>query len=207
MKHDRTRDQILTRLREAPAKVSDLASALGISRVAVHRHLESLQAEGLVQAETCGCQGPGRPALVFRAVKGESEYAGLCLLMLAQIRQNYGSAGVTQLIEAGISRLFDGLDLSALPLADRVKALVAFVRAQGYQAEFSEAPDAFYIRQHRCPALDVTRENPEFCASELCCYARVLNAEVEQQSRIAAGQESCTYRIPKNPDPASDSVA
>lgn len=197
MKHDRTRDQILTRLREAPAKISDLACALGISRVAVHRHLETLLAEGLVEAETCTCQGPGRPAQIFHAVTSEPEYARLCSVVLAQIRQSYGSAGVSQIVEAGLGRLLEGLDLSGLSLADRVKALASFLRAKGYQAELEETPEAFYLRQHRCPALDITRENPEFCAGELCCYTRVLNAEVVQQSRIAAGDESCTYRIPK----------
>ncbi|MGQ9692694.1 MAG: helix-turn-helix domain-containing protein, partial [Thermaceae bacterium] len=58
-----TRERILERLRVAPATLKELAQEMGLSRVAVHRHLSSLMARGLAvpQAGSAlpGLLGPG----------------------------------------------------------------------------------------------------------------------------------------------------
>ena len=61
---DDTRWAILTRLGEGPASASALARELPVTRQAIAKHLEVLQAAGLVEAEKAGRE------LVFRALGG-----------------------------------------------------------------------------------------------------------------------------------------
>jgi DNA-binding transcriptional ArsR family regulator len=51
---DKTRREVLTRLRESPASVAEIAAGMPVSRPAVSQHLKVLRDSGLVAYETVG---------------------------------------------------------------------------------------------------------------------------------------------------------
>jgi predicted ArsR family transcriptional regulator len=56
-----SRGRIVEELRRTPRSAAQLAEAMGLSEVAVRRHLAMLERDGLVDAETVRREGPGRP--------------------------------------------------------------------------------------------------------------------------------------------------
>ena len=51
---DKTRREVLARLRESPASVAEIAAGMPVSRPAVSQHLKVLRNSGLVAYETVG---------------------------------------------------------------------------------------------------------------------------------------------------------
>lgn len=70
-----TKERVLDLLRLKPRTAKEVAEVLGVSRVAVRKHLQDLEARGLVCSEVRKCPGRGRPYRVYRASDRESPYA------------------------------------------------------------------------------------------------------------------------------------
>lgn len=60
-----SRGRIVEALRLTPHSVGELAEHIGVSEVAVRRHLSVLERDGLVTAETVRREGPGRPCAKY----------------------------------------------------------------------------------------------------------------------------------------------
>ena len=60
-----SRGRIVEALRRTPHSVGALAELIGVSEVAVRRHLSVLERDGLVTAETVRRSGPGRPCAMY----------------------------------------------------------------------------------------------------------------------------------------------
>lgn len=60
-----SRGRIVEALRRTPHSVGELADLIGVSEVAVRRHLSVLERDGLVAAETVRREGPGRPCAKY----------------------------------------------------------------------------------------------------------------------------------------------
>lgn len=60
-----SRGRIVEALRRTPHSVGELAELIGVSEVAVRRHLSVLERDGLVAAETVRRTGPGRPCAKY----------------------------------------------------------------------------------------------------------------------------------------------
>jgi predicted ArsR family transcriptional regulator len=192
-----TRERILERLRAAPATSKELAQELGLSRVAVHRHLSELMARGFVRAEVKRCPGKGRPYRVYRAQDPEAPYARLCLDVLDHLEALFGPEGVAQVLKRRNEELKRELapGLSGLPLREKAERLARRLKEEGYEAEVVEEGGELFLVQHRCPKLALAARYGVFCELELSLYRELLGLEVERQSRIAQGDEACRYRL------------
>ncbi|HUH06261.1 MAG TPA: ArsR family transcriptional regulator, partial [Egibacteraceae bacterium] len=60
-----TRADIADLLRSSPRSVAELAVALELSEAAIRRHLQVLERNGLVTAQTVRRDGPGRPSAYY----------------------------------------------------------------------------------------------------------------------------------------------
>lgn len=192
-----TKLKILERLRTQEASVTDLADEMGISRVAVHKHLEDLTREGLVRARVEKCEGRGRPKQVFAAVDEQAGYARLCDEVLSHIQELFGAGAVLQVLSRRNERLAETLAprLAGLSLEDKLCVLAGYLTEQGYQAHCYEENGHWYLEQGRCPKLALSSGHVELCQAELQLYERLLGVPVVREERIAAGGECCRYRI------------
>jgi predicted ArsR family transcriptional regulator len=190
-----TKEKVLELLRAQPLTAKEVAETLGLSRAAIGKHLQDLEARGLVRSEVKRCPSRGRPYRLYRAQDGESPYALLCGDVLKGMEAALGREGVVAfLLERNRSRLAP-LRLEALPLREKLRRLAQHLREEGYEAEVVEEEGRLYLCQRRCPKLALSREHEALCQSELLAYQEVLGLPLLREERIAEGGSCCRYRV------------
>ncbi|WP_026074374.1 helix-turn-helix transcriptional regulator [Brevibacillus massiliensis] len=197
-----TRDQILHMLKtKGSLPVSDMAAELGITEMAVRRHLNTLERDNLIKS-TLVRQAMGRPTSVYSLSLQADElfprnYHDLTLDFLHDIRETEG----VEKIEALFRRREDRLEQKYRQevtgdLESRVTALAELQNQRGYMVEWEQVDDeTYYMKEFNCPIAQVAREYLQACSCELSLFQRVLEADVEQTSCMAKGGENCVYRI------------
>ncbi|GGM91739.1 transcriptional regulator [Thermus composti] len=190
-----TKERVLDLLRARPRTAKEVAEALGISRVAVQKHLQDLEAKGLVASEVRRCPGRGRPYRLWRALDPEAPYAALCGDVLRSLERAFGREGVVRVLLERNRALFAPLGLEGLPLREKLERLAAFLRQRGYEAEVVEEEGVLYLCQHRCPKLALSQEHEALCQSELLAYEELLGLPLVREERLAEGGSCCRYRI------------
>jgi predicted ArsR family transcriptional regulator len=208
-----TRAQVVELLRGQPATAAELAEQLGISAVAVRRHLQVLERDGLVDAETVRRDGPGRPsaryALTARARQlFPDRSAELANELLDFLEDEHGRAGLSAFLrwrQARHGERYAAHLAGADDAASRAELLAGLLSADGFAAQVNavEAPDGatvLELRQTHCAIADVAEEHPEVCAYEAALFKQVLGASVSRKSTIAGGSSACVCHItPQNP--------
>lgn len=190
-----TKERVLDLLRLHPRTAKEVAEALGVSRAAAQRHLQDLEARGLVRSEVRRCPGRGRPHRVYRAQDQGAPYAALCGDVLRGLERALGREAVVALLLERNRALFAPLRLEALPLKERLLRLARFLKEQGYEAEVVEEEGRLYLCQRRCPKLALSREHAALCESELLAYQELLGLPLVREERLAEGGSCCRYRI------------
>lgn len=192
-----TKLKILEHLRQSPATAAELSELMGISKVAVHRHLEDLSREGLVKGREEKCAGRGRPRQVFTAVDKQTPYVKLCGDLLEHINDLFGRGAVLQVLSLRNAKLLAqvGPLLEGLPLEQKLCRLAEYLTEQGYQATCYQQDGRWYLEQHRCPKLALSTEHYDLCQTEQEFYQQLLGLPVAREERIAAGGRCCRYRI------------
>ncbi|WP_018467941.1 helix-turn-helix transcriptional regulator [Calidithermus timidus] len=192
-----TKLRILEHLRQSPATVAELSERMGISKVAVHRHLEDLSREGLVRGREEKCAGRGRPRQVFSAVDEQTPYVRLCSELLEHIDDLFGRGALLRVLSSRNADLVARLGpmLEGLPLREKLCRLAEYLTEQGYQARCYQQDGYWYLEQNRCPKLALSTEYYEFCQTEQELYQQLLGLPVVREERIASGGRCCRYRI------------
>lgn len=192
-----TKLKILEHLRQSPATAAELSELMGISKVAVHRHLEDLSREGLVRGREEKCAGRGRPRQVFTAVDEQTPYVKLCSDLLEHINDLFGRGAVLQVLSLRNAKLLAqvGPLLEGLPLEQKLCRLAEYLTEQGYQATCYRQDGRWYLEQQRCPKLALSTEHYDLCQTEQEFYQQLLGLPVVREERIAAGGQCCRYRI------------
>jgi len=192
-----TKLRILETLRSRSSCAGSLAESLGISKVAVHRHLEDLEREGLVRARLEKSEGRGRPKQVYQAVDEQAPYARMCADVLSHLKELFGQGLVLEVLNRRNNRLLEELapHLEGLSLEQKLYRLAEFLTERGYQASFFCENGSWYLEQRRCPKLALSLEHSEFCQAELELYQKLLGVPVTREKRISAGGDCCRYRI------------
>ncbi|WP_022798285.1 helix-turn-helix transcriptional regulator [Thermus islandicus] len=190
-----TKERVLELLRARPLSAKEVADALGLSQVAARKHLQDLEARGLVRSEVKKCPSRGRPYRLYRAQDGESPYAALCGDVLRGLEEALGREGVVAFLrERNRSRLAS-LRLQGLPLREKLERLAEALRQEGYEAEVVEEGGHLYLCQRRCPRLALSREHEALCEGELLAYEELLGLPLVREERIAEGGSCCRYRV------------
>lgn len=190
-----TKEKVLDLLRAKPLTAKEVAAALGVSRAAALKHLQDLEARGLVRSEVKKCLGRGRPYRLYRARDGESPYAALCGDVLKGLEEALGREGVVRVLLERNRALLAPLAREDLPLRERLVRLAAFLKEQGYEAEVVEEGGHLYLCQRRCPKLALSRDHEALCESELLAYQELLGLPLVREERIASGGSCCRYRV------------
>jgi predicted ArsR family transcriptional regulator len=203
-----TRAHVVESLRARPATAVQLAEELGLSAVAVRRHLQVLERDGLVSAETVRREGPGRPsaryALTDRARRlFPDRSADLANELLDYLEEEHGRAALLGFLRwrqaRHQQRYAATLEEASGPEA-RVDLLARLLSDDGFAAEATpvDAPPGatvLELRQRHCAIKDVAEEHPEVCAYEAAMFRRVLGAAVSRKSTIATGADACVCHV------------
>ncbi|MCI3920381.1 transcriptional regulator [Paenibacillus sp. TRM 82003] len=204
-----TRKQIMTMLRKrGPMNANELAKTLGITDIAVRRHLNNLERDRLIRPETVR-QAMGRPTFMYSLTEHAEDvfpknYADITLELLQDVEELQGPEVIDALFERREERLEQkykervGEDGALEQLVDRLASLQ---EERGYMAEWTkdEAGSRYFITEHNCPIHAIAHSYNQACSSELSLFRKVLDANVEQVECKAKGGQRCVYEVKPKP--------
>lgn len=186
------------------AGLEELAAVMKISRMAVHKHLSSLQQRGLVEAiENRG--GVGRPKMIYQLTSRSKtvfprSYSAIATQALDFIERNMGKEGVEKVLRERQGELFDQYfkRLKDMDFDRQVKELAKIRDEEGYMAESkrdSRGRNKHVILEYNCPIIHIAEKHWEACSIETELFEKLLNAEIETTHRAAQGDAVCKFVI------------
>src|SRR5262245_65742396 len=141
---ERKHDLLMLLKVKGSAGLTEIAEHMGLSKQGALRHVEALQARGLVEVFTEPHRGRGRPANVYRLTPAAQDYfpsgyrqlaAELVDSMEVEELERF-FAGRARRLEAEYERRLAGLNLE-----ERARALARLTTEQGHMTEVVERPD------------------------------------------------------------------
>ncbi len=204
-----TRARVVELLRADTLSVAALAQALDLSEVAVRHHLQILEREGLVSAETVKPKGRGRPgsryALTDKARRlFPDNSAELANELLDYLGDEHGRGELQRFLrwraERHSQRYAEALE-GAETLGERVERLADVLSQDGFasSAQAVTTPDGatmLELRQEHCAIQAVAEEHPELCAYEASTFKSLLGAaKLSRRQTIAGGDSACVCQI------------
>lgn len=202
-----TRKVLLTMMKtKGPLAVSDMAKQLGITEMAVRRHLNTLERDGLIEAKISR-QAMGRPSNLYSLTVAADDlfpknYHLLTLDLLGELQNEAGSEQVNRLFEGRKEKMLDKYEsqMHGSTLEERVAELAEIQNASGYMADWEKQENGDYVlNEYNCPITQVATQYENACKCELKMFQKLLNAEVERTECMTKGACRCSYRI-KGPD-------
>lgn len=201
--------------REGPTSASALARALGITGVAVRRHLAVLESEGLIEVAdrvSSNPDGPGRPAARYRLTASAQRlfpqrYAEVAGDLIEFISDAQGRAGVRAFLrwrqERETARYAEAID--ADDVEGRLEQLADLLNAAGFEAAVSSDGSRLQLTQTHCAVFDLASEHPEMCAHEAGMFKRLLgpDAHVSRRDTLANGANACVCTVTTTTSPST----
>jgi predicted ArsR family transcriptional regulator len=203
-----TRHQLLHLLKtEGNCCISELSKALGITEMAVRRHIQSLERDNLIRSYIVR-QAMGRPLYRYSLTEQADDlfpknYPQLTLDLLTELEEQTGGSEI-------IDRMFQGRrdkletryleQMTGRPLADRVAELSSIQNSAGYMTEWEpgEEVGAYRLYEYNCPIAQVAKRYRQACHCEKQLFEQLLDAKVERTECLADGGARCTYVIQTN---------
>lgn len=199
-----TREQLLVLLKKSEGLTADqLARKLGITSMAVRKHLTALERDGLITASLLR-RKVGRPARLYHLTPKADTlfpqgYDQMLTDVLRDLNELDGTNKVDLLLRRRVERTGEILAraLDGTPtLRERVRRLAEALDQLGYYVTWQDVDEhTFELRQYHCPIREVARVFPVTCSAEEDLFRKLLRAEVERRCLIAAGDPCCCYVI------------
>ena len=198
-----TRRQVVMALKQQGGMTADeLAEHLGITAVAVRRHLANLERDQLVVHEQVK-RPVGRPGFVYHLSEPAnflfpSSYHELAAQVLKAVESMFGREAIDLIFEQRrkeMERLY-GARMDGDSLRERLDQLTELRGAEGYMANWEENRDgSFMLHQHHCPIIWVAEFCGPACREEMAMMGDLLDADITRRSHQAAGDTTCSYEI------------
>lgn len=206
---ERTQEAVLLHLkRGGEMAVADLCSILGITSMAVRRHLASLQKEGLVESRMVR-QTRGRPTYKYKLTdKAETQlfpsgFQNLAIDLLDLVYEQSGHKGVMDLLNRRNERMAARLSgrVENKDLRARVQEVAKIFSEHGYMTDFEELPDGnFIIYQRHCAVHDLAQQYRQLCVLEPRLMEQLLGRKVTRQKYMMKNDPVCGYLVRKDDD-------
>lgn len=200
---ENTQETILLHMKKTGrVSVQDLCDVLGITAMAVRRHLTRLQKEGLVECKLIR-QSRGRPSYrYFLSDKAESlfpkGYQTLAEDLLDAVYEQSGHGGVMALLTARNQKRIERLlpRVEGLSLAERVEEVSKIFSEEGYMTEWEKLDDGnFFIFQRNCALHDVAAKYRQVCGLEPHLMESLLGVKVAREKYMMNDDPVCGYLV------------
>ena len=196
-------------LKQGQATAQQLAQNLNISKQAIRRHLNELEAEGLIVYDSVQ-QGMGRPQHLYqlsdlgRDRLSPQKYSQFAVSFLDTLAETAGKDQVSKVLEKQWQRkAAEYRDrLGKGTLSQRIDKLVQLRQEEGYMAELHQVSpkkkQEFVLVEHNCAISEVAESYPSICGHVLEMFSAVLpDCIVERTHWINNGEHRCGYSITK----------
>jgi predicted ArsR family transcriptional regulator len=198
-----TRRRILNLLKEKGELTADeLAELLGISAVAVRRHLMKLERDELVTYQEVQ-RGMGRPSFVYQLGEAATSffprhYDELAIIVLETIENLYGREAIDAVFRMRSEHIFEKYrsKINGKTLDVRLDQLTRLREADGYMSTWKMGEgDTFILREANCPIVHVAEGCGTACDYDLNLLTNLLEAKVVRKSHLASGDSACCYEV------------
>ena len=202
-----TRRRILMLLKEQGELTADeLASLLGISAVAVRRHLAKLESDQMVTYQEVQ-RGMGRPSFVYQLGEAAESffprrYEELAVNVLETIQVLYGQEAIDAIFRMRTSHMIENYrrNVNGKTLDTRLDQLTKLREADGYMSTWEPAAnETFILREANCPIYHVAEGCNTACDHDLALLVDLLDADVVRTGHLARGDGACCYEIRPKP--------
>ena len=182
--------------------VSELCKILGITSMAVRRHLTSLQGDGLIEFRIVR-QSRGRPTYRYKLTdKAEtlfpSGFQNLAIDLLDLVYEQSGHKGVMELLSRRNDRLAKRLRsrVENKKPRERVEEVSKIFTEFGYMTEWESLPDGnFVIYQRHCAVHDLANQYRQLCVLEPRLMEDLLGMKVTRQQYMLKNDPVCGYFV------------
>ncbi|MFF2910715.1 helix-turn-helix transcriptional regulator [Paenibacillus sp. NPDC057934] len=201
-----TREIILHLLKtKGDMSTKDLTDELGITIMAVRRHIQSLERDNLISSRMLR-QTLGRPTTVYHLTEQAGgffpkNYHTLTVELLTELEEHFGPEAVEKLFDSRKNKLIEkyGETMKEKDIAERVEVLAHIQNENGYMVELEKvSEDEFLLTEHNCPIEHVATKFKNVCHCELKMFQSLLgDAEIKRLECLGEGGQRCTYSIKK----------
>jgi predicted ArsR family transcriptional regulator len=198
-----TREQIMQMLKTmGDLSAKAITDHLGITGMAVRRHLSVLERDNLIEYSTVR-QPMGRPMAVYRLTEKADDffpkkYHTVALDLLSELEGESGKEMVNHLFDLrqdSLQKRF-AKDLEGKDLESKVAALAKIQSNNGYMATWKKSTDGDYeLTEYNCPIYQVANKYNHACTCELHLFESLLGAEVKRTECLAKDGKKCVYLI------------
>ncbi len=190
--------------RKAGATLDELMGLLGLSRTAVNQQLVTLEAQGFVRKAEPRRTG-GRPQHVYVLTEDGTnlfpkQYSWFSKMLIQTLRKQVGEEKVEQFMyDLGV-KLSAGLipRLIGKNRAERIDEIVKIMNETGFVARTVQldGPEKIpRVECRNCVYHDLSKDYPEVCRFDVGFLSGLMGAEVEHQSCMQRGGETCRFRF------------
>jgi predicted ArsR family transcriptional regulator len=198
-----TRKVLLTIMKtKGSLSVNEMAKALGITEMAIRRHLNTLERDGLIESKLIR-QAMGRPMHLYSLTLLADDlfpknYHQLTLELLGELETEENNNPVGQLFEGRKQKLLQKYKgrMEGKSLVDRVAELADIQNNNGYMVKWETDDTGKYVfTEYNCPIAQVAKQYNEACHCELSLFQNLLGAEVERTECLTKGGNKCNHLI------------
>jgi DeoR family suf operon transcriptional repressor len=201
-----SQQQVLTQLLEHKSGVTldELIASVGLSRTAVNQHLIVLERQGYVRKGTPRKTG-GRPQHVYVLTEEGTnlfpkQYSWFSTLLIQTLREQLGEEQASQyMFNLGVKK--SALLIPRLVGKNRVERIAEIVKIMNETGFLARTvapaePDKLpRVECKNCVYHDLSKDYPEVCRFDIGFLSGLMGAEVEHQSCMQRGGESCRFRF------------
>ena len=195
-----TREIILDAIKQSnEATVESLANVADVSPVTVRHHLNSLQAEGLLETRSIR-RKVGRPYYVYSLSDQGHElfpqrYMRLSSRLLDELKANFPAGTVDIIFNNVVQQIVDDhrKDFDHLSVEQRLDYLVGLLADEGFLATWESSDDKYVLIEYSCPYYSVGQKHDEICTLDRRLVQIVLDTDVEQESCMLHGDSHCQF--------------
>lgn len=203
-----TRNAIVALLKQkGEAGMKDISCSMGISKMAVSKHLSNLERDQLVKKRVIRA-GVGRPEYRYSLTPNAhylfpTSYPYIALSALAFIEERIGEEGVSAFFEKRKDELIQrySMRMKDLLYEEKIRELARVREEEGFLAETNKLADGTMVLvEHNCPLMTVASRYGLACSAELALFRKLLGDDVERTHWMVNGEHMCRYviRRPEN---------
>ncbi len=190
--------------RKSGATLDEIASAVGLSRTAINQQLISLERAGHV-ARAAPRRTGGRPQNIYVLTdEGTNlfpkQYSWFSRLLLQSFRDQMGEEKATEFLHDLGIRLSAAMipRLVGKNRTERIAEIVKIMNETGFIARTIDPQDDDKLPRVECKNCvyhDLSKDFPEVCRFDIGFLSGLMGAEVEHQSCVQRGGDSCRFRF------------
>ena len=184
--------------------LEELASNLGITKMAVLNHITVLEQNGSIVRKIVK-KNVGRPSYVFYAKENADRNLGsVSDIMLDDFMNFMKITGREKIIEEFLKDRYSKIkseyagEMTGKDLDARVRKLALLRQESGYYPEMKKSQENYEMVEYNCPILAISKHFGIACSMETKMFENVLDAEVKSTHRQVNGYGACRFLISKS---------